>query len=274
MSATQDARFRVLPRDMNLSQRIGADFGGFILDQNHGFYQIQKEGDALVATEKVLVGKRAYRPLALGTPRKTDPSAFLIKEDGFSDIGGGYATVIRHYAKRPKNWFDYEPQECLLYDGSNQKFVIFQTSQGYIGFVNTTQQYRGVNYEFIGSAPSFRSFGYNSRARRQMTFLCKATRYYLTLDELNEYKNNDFSLAGIAWEGTSIYPDGIADNTFTTYNDGEGGTYQKPNHLFVNEPRFRIHIDSEDSEGAIAPDRIKLWHGNIYELTRYVTSIL
>lgn len=267
--------FAELSRDMSLDQRIGADFGGHLIDESYSFYELQKEGDARVHAEKYLVGKASYSPLPIGTPMKRRPNYFLFKEENYTDIGGGYATVVRHFAKKPSNWFDYEEVECLLYDGSSTRFLTV-TPEGYLRFATTTSR-RGVNYDFVGSAPSLRSFGFSSRARRQMVFLCKATRYYLTLTELEEYVNNDFKAnSGLNWfNGSlygSVYPDGVGDNTFTTVSDGEGGTYEEPNFLFVNEPRWRI-AEGDRTEGAIAPDSIKKWNGNIYEITRYTASL-
>ena len=97
-----------ITRDMTLDQKIGADFGGHILDPSFSFYQAQKEGDAQVHVQKVLVGKAAYTPLPIGSPMPIRPGLSLIKEDNYTDIGGGYATIHRHYAKRPLDWFDYE----------------------------------------------------------------------------------------------------------------------------------------------------------------------
>ena len=77
-----------------------------LIDSNHGHYYLQDHGDALVRTQKFLVPKKKYIPSPLG--QESRGRRFLIKEDQFTDIGGGYATFVRHIAQMPKPWFSFE----------------------------------------------------------------------------------------------------------------------------------------------------------------------
>lgn len=263
-------------QDFKTEEYMDANFNPFgtLLDKDFSFYQLQDEGDAFVYVEKYLVKKDIYTPRPLGYTRQDRPNCFLIKEVNFDDVGGGFATIQRHFARRPNSWFDYEKQDALLYD-STGGYRVYRVIDGQLRIVTDYVRAIGVNYDYgggvnpVGFAHWGRNIGFY---RRTMTFLCKAERYYLTLDELVEYESNDFKRSGKEWRYSSLYPDGLIDNTFTEISDGDGGTITFPDFIFFNEPRWSTEF--EKVAGAIVCDKIAKWHGNLYEITRYTSPLV
>ena len=232
-----------------------------LLDGNFSNYKLQKEGNAQVVVEKYAIKKDLYVPFflgAIGSGSRQRPDSVLIKEDGFTDIGGGFATFLRHFARIPDPWFDYEQKSVLFF---------FQRFQG---------TPVGINYDYgCGQLPvGFNECGFlTGYARRNVTIQAKATRYYLTQQTLESYINNDFILpnSGASWRYSHLYPDAELENTFTTITQF-GKPSSLPSYLFVNQPRVKT-IKTNTNEMVMDVDSIKKWHGNIYELTRYTSQI-
>ena len=65
-----------------------------MIDANFRTYYAQERGNAKVFVEKYYVAKKDYisTKVPIGSKRGTDQ--YLIKEDQFTDIGGGYATFL------------------------------------------------------------------------------------------------------------------------------------------------------------------------------------
>ena len=267
-------------QEINKFPNVGAD----VIDANHSTYYLQDQGEARVKTQKLLVEKKYYKPSTLGTTLgRANRDEILIKEDNFRDVGGGYATFIRHYAKIPKPWFSFEEKSALVYEGG---------------------QMIGINYDsFYGEKNAFGNTGFNYKGatRRNINFLAKATRYYVTKTTMDFYQLARYSLQGDfvgqgttestfqviqylgvtiiieikgkGFEGSFLRPNmlgiGKGDNEFlidaTTKQD-------YPKRLYINAPLGTIQR-GDNSECVIAPDRIRLWQAGIYEITRYTSSI-
>jgi len=213
------------------------------LDANFRTYFLQEKGNSVVNVEKWSVRKKDYFAGKLGRSRgRPHANQYLIKEDSFTDIGGGRMTFLRHFAQLPEPWFDYEQKSVRYY-------------QGYT--------FSGVGYD---SKYGRHGFPYSAYATRNVPFVTKATRYYVTKSTMDAFLTNRYTLSGQFSNGNWLYPDGISDNLLTT----SGITY--PVRLFVNSPR--VSLGSGDATPvAIAPDRVTLWKPNIYEITRYEASI-
>lgn len=224
------------------------DFSAELLDEDFGFYELQPNGNAYVYVEKFVIKKDKYVRTNVGSTKRSRPNCRLIKEDSFTDIGGGYFTFLRHYARRPDPWFDFQQKSALLYN-------------------NTTNTRRGINYDYFfdklpyGFDATFGAF------RRDFTFNAKATRYYIDRLQLDSYVSTSFDPFGFGWEYNPVYPDGIDDNLIIPF-DG----YDYPAKLFVHQPRAKVFLD-DDTEAVIAPDIIKHWAGDYYEVTRFTSSI-
>lgn len=247
------------PNKLDLPTGIESIFPKLI-DENFSTYQLQKEGNAQVFVQKYVIKKDSYIPYfptAIGSFSEVHTQALLIKEDSFTDIGGGYATFLRHYARIPDSWFDYEQKSVLYY------------------FRNISGGDVGINYDYgCGLLPvGFNGCGIIGFSRRNITVQAKATRYYITQDVLESYVANDFILpqSGGSWKYSHLYPDAQAENTYTTINQF-GKNYSVPSVLFVNEPRIRTSPTNQNEIG-VAIDDIKRWQGNIYEITRYTSQI-
>lgn len=247
------------PNKLDLPTGIESIFPKLI-DENFSTYQLQKEGNAQVFVQKYVIKKDSYIPYfptPIGSFSEVHTQALLIKEDSFTDIGGGYATFLRHYARIPDSWFDYEPKSVLYYFRNNVGGAV------------------GINYDYgCGQLPvGFNGCGVIGFSRRNVTVLAKATRYYITQDVLESYVNNDFILpqSGGGWKYSHLYPDAQAENTYTTINQF-GKNYSVPSYLFVNQPRVKT-VPTDSNEIALEIDDIKKWQGNIYEITRYTSQI-
>ena len=235
-----------------------------LLDANHSVYYLQAEGDAKVYVEKWSVKKINYEPLPVGTRKSNNASASLIKEDSYTDIGGGICTFLRHYALTPVSWFDYESVQCLLYNS-------YGISQG-----NRV----GINYDYGGGQNpwGFGFFGFlTGFYRRDMTFTAKATRYYVPADVFEtSYTDGKLTIENTQnYLYSYIYPHGVSDNTVTTFENSSGSGYRiatLPNLLFFHEPRW-VAIVGNATVGVVAPDRIVKWHNAFYEITRYTSNI-
>ena len=230
------------------------------VDLDFSTYQLQQQGNSQVYVEKYLVPKDSYAPFRFakyGSTKRSRTNCILIKEDGFTDIGGGYATFLRHYARVPDNWFDYEMKSILFYFASYDPIV-------------------GINYDYgCGTAPyGFSHCGFTRGFyRSNITLNTKATRYYLTKTVLDSYFNNQYILpaSGASWAFNPVYPVASNENDYTT-TAIYGESREVPSRLILNEPRIKTLI-SDETEMVVATDSIKRWYGEIYELTRYTSQL-
>lgn len=236
-----------------------------IADPNHSNYELQENGNSNVIVQKVIVRKDKYIPffvnkLGSGLSGAT-PNYMLIKEDSFTNIGGGLATVLRHYAKIPDSWFDYDTVDVLYYFGRYSSTI-------------------GINYDNgCRSQPvGFRSCGFLSGFhRRTMSVIAKATRYYVDEDTLDKYYDNNYILPnnGVREQWTyndPTFPHAIFDNTYIDNFTLRGVFQRLPTHLFVSEPRAKVFTDNA-TDAVLAPDRIVVWQKGIYEITRFTGRI-
>lgn len=261
------------------------------LDMNSQIYYLQEQGNALVVVEKYAKRKISYTPSILGVPRESNRNQILIKEDGFTDIGGGMITFLRHYAQIPEPWYSFEEKSALVYEHGGMMGINYDSFQGNNAFGNTGFNYKGAN-------------------RRSMNFLCKASRYYVTKERMDEYIEKRYTLEGsFAGQGTIestfkvVYFLGVilifeikgkgftgsflrpnmlglgeldedgkrldGDNVFLV---DENTGFDYPKRLYINAPLGSIQ-KTDNSECVIAPDRIRLWQPGIYEITRYTSTI-
>ena len=215
------------------------------LDANFRTYFLQEKGNAIVNVEKWTAKKVDYQPSKLGKARgRPHLNQYLIKEDSFTDIGGGRMTFLRHFAQIPEPWFDFEQKSVLYYHNPSLVGINFDSKYGRYGWLNDTDSLKNV------------------------PFIAKATRYYVTKTTMDFYLATRYSLIG-DFDNNWLYPHALIDNTFLT-NASTG--YKYPAKLFVNNPR--VLLGSADATPvALAPDKVTLWKPNIYEITRYESSI-
>ena len=57
-------------------------------------------------TERYAIRKEYYTPTAIGTESTVRPGYYLVKEQNFTDIGGGFFEWDRLYANLPQSWSD------------------------------------------------------------------------------------------------------------------------------------------------------------------------
>ena len=85
-----------------------------VIDEHFKIYQPDIKHDGIVKVELCLVRKDQYVETELTTndgelvPSPTLPTAFLVDETNFQDIGGGLQTFERHYATFPSTWYDFK----------------------------------------------------------------------------------------------------------------------------------------------------------------------
>ena len=247
-----------IKEDLNASQKNAAPT---VVDFNFSTYQLQQQGNSQVYVEKYLVPKDSYVPFQyakFGSTKRSRTNCILIKEDGFTDIGGGYATFLRHYARIPDTWVDYESKSVVYYFGGDGNV--------------------GINYDYgCGSIPyGFANCGFLSGgfSRRNLTVVAKATRYYIPKYILDSYFNNQYILpaSGASWLYNPVYPDAQIENDYTTTNVS-GLPKSIPSRLILNSPRKKT-FKGNSAELVIATDRVKKWMGDIYEITRYTSQLL
>lgn len=93
---------------LDLPSISGSGEEPLLLDANSNTYNLLPIAGGTVYVETYAQKKTNYRELAIGTPSGFRPDAYLIKEQNFRDIGGGFWAWERHYAVKPKSWFDYQ----------------------------------------------------------------------------------------------------------------------------------------------------------------------
>lgn len=77
-----------------------------LLDGNAGFANIVPQGSGYTWTEKYAQKKSAYEPITIGTESSIRNNYYLVKEQNFRDIGGGFFEFERVYANVPSTWED------------------------------------------------------------------------------------------------------------------------------------------------------------------------
>ena len=236
-----------------------------LIDPDHSTYQLQTQGNSQVYVEKYIILKKNYRPFLaakLGSQTRRRMGCVLIKEDGFTDIGGGYASFLRHYARIPDSWFDYENVN-----------VNFYFNGGSLAFTKKV----GINYDYgCSSTPvGFSECGFALYyENRNFTLRAKATRYYLDQATLEKYINNNFIYpdAAASWRFNPIYPEAIQENDYTSVRIF-GDNRVLPSRLILNAPRTKV-ATTDSREAIVEVDNIKKWQASIYELTRYTSQLL
>lgn len=105
----------------DLPGRAGRGAAPLLLDANANVYNMLPTGGGYVYVERYAQKKDQYIPLEIGTRSTRRNQAYLIKEQNFRDIGGGFFEFERHYAVKPQNWYNYE---MITYKHAVFSFVI------------------------------------------------------------------------------------------------------------------------------------------------------
>jgi len=105
-----------------------------LLDANSTTYNLLPVAGGTVFVETYAQKKTHYKELAIGTPSVVRPETYLIKEQNFRDIGGGFWKWERHYAVKPESWFDYQ---LVSFSYGYRFFIIIGTSITQTAHVNT-----------------------------------------------------------------------------------------------------------------------------------------
>jgi hypothetical protein len=196
-----------------------------VLDSFHNIYKPRQETEAVVYVEKLCGFKNAIVPLKLGT-KKSDRSAFLVKEGNYTNLDGNLVTFERHYAEVPPTYVDYEITSYrVLWNGT----VNFRTRTG-----------SGSQWD---------------RTRRTLAKVTK--RYFLE-------SQNAHSIPVLP---TDFVPE--SDDAGTDFRDD----FTK---IFTIAPESRganRYRGASPQKRVIAPDRIEIYLGNIYELSRFTVVL-
>lgn len=88
-------------------------------------------------TERYAIRKQYYTPLAIGSESTIRPGYYLVKEQNFRDIGGGFFEWDRLYANIPQSWsdtrqfaFNYTSvREVITTSGGETTIETFETSR-------------------------------------------------------------------------------------------------------------------------------------------------
>jgi hypothetical protein len=88
-------------------------------------------------TERYAIRKQYYTPLAIGSESTIRPGYYLVKEQNFRDIGGGFFEWDRLYANIPESWsdtrqfaFNYTSvREVITTSGGETTIETFETSR-------------------------------------------------------------------------------------------------------------------------------------------------
>jgi len=88
-------------------------------------------------TERYAIRKQYYTPLAIGSESTIRPGYYLVKEQNFRDIGGGFFEWDRLYANIPQSWndtrqfaFNYTAErQVITTSGGETTIETFQTSR-------------------------------------------------------------------------------------------------------------------------------------------------
>lgn len=119
---------------LDLPSISGSGEEPLLLDANSTTYNLLPVAGGTVYVETYAQKKTNYRELAIGTPSGFRPDAYLIKEQNFRDIGGGFWAWERHYAVKPRSWFDYQ---LVSFSYGYRLFVIIGGSNTESAYVNT-----------------------------------------------------------------------------------------------------------------------------------------
>lgn len=128
-----------------MSNRIKLDFPSeavdgevaLLLDGSSSFSIQVPQGAGYVWTEKYAQKKDSFTPLAIGTESSIRANYYLVKEQNFRDIGGGFFTFDRMYANLPNTWadtnqfaFNYTAVRTVITTGAEEDTIeTFDTSR-------------------------------------------------------------------------------------------------------------------------------------------------
>lgn len=119
---------------LDLPYLSGSGEEPLLLDGNSTTYNLLPVADGTVYVERYAQKKVAYQPIPIGTASAFRSNAYLIKEQNFRDIGGGFWEWERHYALKPGTWFDYQ---LVSYSYGYRLFIVTGISSTEFAFVNT-----------------------------------------------------------------------------------------------------------------------------------------
>lgn len=108
-----------------------------LLDGSSAFSIQIPQGAGYVWTEKYTQKKNSFTPLAIGTESSVRANYYLVKEQNFRDIGGGFFTFDRLYANLPNTWndtnqfaFNYVAERTVITSGEEDTTIeFFETSK-------------------------------------------------------------------------------------------------------------------------------------------------
>jgi len=108
-----------------------------LLDANASFSIVVPQGAGHLWTERYAQKKQAFTPLETGTESTTHGGFYLVKEQNFRDIGGGFFEWDRLYANVPTSWedtgqfaFNYTQSRTVITIGGDEPGIeTFDTSK-------------------------------------------------------------------------------------------------------------------------------------------------
>lgn len=128
----------------------------------------QPLGSGYVYTERYAVRKDSFIPMPIGTESSVRTGHFLVKEQNFQDIGGGFFKFDRLFANVPNQWsetgqfaFNYTAIRTIVTTGSNAGIEKFETSKSAIVSTKITHSYT-LDYPDAEYAQSISDPKYNA----------------------------------------------------------------------------------------------------------------
>jgi len=112
-------------------------------------------------TERYAQKKQAFNPLPIGTKSTTHGDFYLVQEQNFRDIGGGFFEWDRLYANVPTSWedtgqfaFNYTQRRTVItIGGENPGIETFETSKSLQVSAKITHSYQ-IGYPNTAAATS------------------------------------------------------------------------------------------------------------------------
>lgn len=132
-----------------------------LLDGSAAFSIVVPQGAGHLWTERYAQKKTLFTPLAIGTESSVRTGYYLVKEQNFRDIGGGFFEWDRLYANVPNTWndtgqfaFTYTAERTVMTIGGDDPGIeIFQTSRSAQVSVKINYSYQ-VGYPDTAAAQS------------------------------------------------------------------------------------------------------------------------
>lgn len=146
---------------LDLPSISGSGEAPLLLDANASFSIVVPQGGGHLWTERYAQKKQAFTPLETGTESTTHGGYYLVKEQNFRNIGGGFFEWDRLYANVPTSWedtgqfaFNYTQRRTVITIGGDEPGIeTFDTSKSLQVSAKITHSYQ-IGYPDTAAATS------------------------------------------------------------------------------------------------------------------------